>query len=128
MNAKIGTRLKLKRAAWVPVTNAMAAPRTAPDEIPSIYGSAMGFLNIPWNSTPQIDKPVPQRIEVRIRGSLSENIMVEYVSGRFLISTYFPTKGILERIIFMLSMKPMSAEPLPAENIIAARRDTTKAI
>ncbi len=42
-----GTRPRLNRVAWVPVTKAIAAPRTAPDDIPRTYGSAMGLRNIP---------------------------------------------------------------------------------
>ena len=46
----------------------IAAPRAAPDEVPSTYGSASGFLTMPWKVAPATASPAPTTAAVRTRG------------------------------------------------------------
>ncbi len=43
-----------------PKTITATAPQDAPDEIPNMYGSAIGFFVTHCISTPQIARPAPQ--------------------------------------------------------------------
>lgn len=42
------------------------APKEAPAETPITYGSAMGFLNIPWKITPELARATPTNIATKI--------------------------------------------------------------
>ena len=47
---------------------AKAAPNDAPDEIPVVYGSAIGFLNTLCMTAPQMANPAPASIAPRTGG------------------------------------------------------------
>jgi len=49
---------------------AVVAPRDAPDETPSIYGSASAFLTTACITTPQTDNPIPMHIASSTLGNL----------------------------------------------------------
>ncbi len=51
------------------------APADAPDEIPKIYGSAMGFLVIHCINTPEIASPPPVIAESNTLGTLISQII-----------------------------------------------------
>ena len=55
-------------AAPRPDAMATVAPRAAPPETPSTYGSASGFLRVPWNAAPTPAKPAPATTPSRTRG------------------------------------------------------------
>ena len=52
----------------------ITAPKAAPAETPKIEGSASGFLNNPWRTTPEIDKAKPTKKDSIILGSLISHI------------------------------------------------------
>lgn len=104
------------------------APKAEPDEIPSIYGSAMGFLNIAWKEQPTMDRPIPIIIDINILGKrifktirLSEALILE-VSIKIFI------KGSLENKIFIDLKKFISAAPSAAQNIISKNKITVRII
>jgi len=49
---------------------AKAAPNPAPADTPRISGDTRGFLKIPWNDAPEIDKAAPTIMTAAIRGNL----------------------------------------------------------
>ena len=55
----------------VPRIMERAAPSDAPDDAPMIYGSASGFLKIPWNAAPLIPNDHPARTERSTLGNLN---------------------------------------------------------
>ena len=62
-----------------PIAAPSTAPRAAPAETPTSAGSASGFRNEPWSSTPALAKPTPTRVAAIVRGSLMFQITTESV-------------------------------------------------
>ena len=52
---------------------AIAAPKPAPIDTPNKSGETRGFLNIPWNEAPAIDKAAPTSKAAIILGNLIVN-------------------------------------------------------
>lgn len=53
----------------------ISAKKDAPELMPKIAGSANGFLNAHYNSTPDIENAAPLSSEIKILGNLKSNIV-----------------------------------------------------
>jgi hypothetical protein len=62
-----------------PKTIPVIAPTAAPLETPSIKGSAKGFLNRAWNTTPPRESVKPTRPASKILGNLILNRIIHAV-------------------------------------------------
>ena len=67
INAQIPIELE-PNTAPTPRKIATVAPRDAPEEIPRIYGSAIGFFTMACITTPATARPMPTAVARRIRG------------------------------------------------------------
>ena len=59
------------------------APKAAPVDTPSVYGSAKGFKSIAWNTTPETASPPPTIAAVKILGSLTSittTVLILFIS------------------------------------------------
>jgi hypothetical protein len=61
----------------MPIAAPNTAPMAAPAETPTRAGSASGFRNEPWRSTPALPNPTPTPIAATVRGSLMFQITTE---------------------------------------------------
>ncbi|EKN67412.1 hypothetical protein BAZO_09626 [Schinkia azotoformans LMG 9581] len=59
-----------------PKKRTMTAPTDAPDETPSVYGSASGFFNSPWKEAPAMANENPTSIANSTLGILIETTML----------------------------------------------------
>lgn len=55
---------------------AIAAPKDAPEEIPKMYGSQMGFLKIDWKVAPLMASALPATMLIQIRGRRKFHIVI----------------------------------------------------
>lgn len=101
-----------------PVTITVVAPKAAPEETPSTYGSAIGFLKIPWKTAPHIESAPPIRHASIILGSLILLTIIILELSIPDISIVLPTIGNLEKIILNPLVNGIFAEPIVAEIII----------
>jgi len=56
---KVGSAYKPTTGIEILKKIVKTAPTDAPDETPSVYGSANGFFNKPWNAAPAIARDAP---------------------------------------------------------------------
>ena len=68
INANIPTKFPPKTEP-IPRTIAITAPKYAPEDIPSTYGSANGFFTMACITVPQTDNPIPTPTAKIRRGS-----------------------------------------------------------
>ena len=59
-----------------PKKSTMTAPTDAPEETPSVYGSASGFFNNPWKEAPAMANENPTSIANNTLGILIETTML----------------------------------------------------
>jgi len=97
----------------MPVVNKrpIVAPKEAPAETPIMYGSAIGFLNMPWKITPALARAIPTNIATKILGSLICEIMAKLRGSMLSASTKKLTGGIRLPIIIVVSFILKFAEP-----------------
>jgi hypothetical protein len=68
--AKIFAEDRLKKLTPDTIIRPIVAPRDAPAETPIIYGSAIGFLKMPWKITPALARAIPTNMDKKILGNL----------------------------------------------------------
>ena len=106
------------------VVRTIVAPNPAPPAIPSRYGSASGFLNMPWYVAPANAKDPPTRPDVTTLGNLMSQIIVFQLVG---VVSNNSINGSFDKIICRVAIGGMKTEPIPAANI-AITIETPKAI
>src|SRR5574344_1729470 len=75
MNARTGVTIRDGMNGMVN-SIPMAAPRDAPDDNPSMYGDAKGFLNTACMAAPVTANPAPTKIPTATRGALFSRTMM----------------------------------------------------
>jgi hypothetical protein len=107
---------------------AIVAPNAAPEDTPIIYGSAIGFLNMPWNITPEPDNAIPTMTAINILGNLISKII--FTSWTFIdeISIKLRIPHTLLKIIFIVDSKERFAAPIEAAIIMRIIIITTRII
>lgn len=104
MKAKAGTEQaprKILSKRTILKKNARQAPKAAPADTPSVYGSASGFNKIPWKAAPATASPAPTIAAVSIRGKRTSITTTERISSISLRRPVCP--DILAKIIFATS-------------------------
>ena len=103
-------------------TTAMAAPRAAPDAVPSTYGSASGLRIRPWNVAPATASAAPTSIAVSTRGIRRSQTIVS-VAGVQVRPRSSPK--VRHRITPMLSAGPIRTDPSPTPTTSVSARATS---
>ena len=93
-----------------------AAPIPAPDDIPRMYGSAIGFLNNACKTTPETERAAPARTARITRGSRMSKIIV------------FSVGVPLPEITPITWLRGIPADPWVIENIIEINNNKIKNI
>ena len=122
MNAKMLTTPIPIKFNVIPDKIANVAPSAAPDEIPSIWGSAKEFLNIAWKVQPTTARAPPTREDCNILGRRTFHTITSYTCFTSSVSTILFKSGIFDNINLKLSKIPIDDDPIDAEITIKRSR------